>query len=604
VSSQDSFVYAQALRTMTPPRAASTGSEWSLAVGGKVKAITIKGNDIYAVRENKRVYRQLLSAASPLEDGWQLASAAAVEAIEIDEDIIYGVGIDRCIWKQYLDEMTVNSTWILASAPAVVAIAVHAAGDMMYGVGVDMSVYRQPLSTMNTKTRWLAASKGSVERIAIYGDTMYGVAYDKRIWKQTLSTMTTDTEWSVASRDSVEDIAFSGYGFHPVGTGEGARGGTLPIEFINGDVLREVDGLEDATVIYLSSLFFDSALLMGLAWAMSATLRPGTLIFSEKSFPGCWPGLLRLQTLRVPTAWSRELDVAAYIVAPAPLVPQPAWLTSGGPAVDEFLKALGGSWEAVGSTVNRSLWVDAAKRAWPGSEELMLWRLATAAAASRGIALPEEGLPVEVARAAVEERLGGGSDGSAVECAWSTLENVARLSLAALAARGNASESPTTSAGELTLATVLPRLVEVGKTDSLGRTLMSVVAGSLDEKLALHVLESLLQSKVPIDVPDSAGISPMGHASRRGHAAVARLLLDARAGLQPSPAPAGSVGAAGRTSALHLAALHGHLAVAELLVARGAALDATDEDGRVPWQVAPRLHVNLTRLLSGGGAVA
>lgn len=583
VGSGDGRLYAQALDTMTPPRPTSSGSEWTLVAEGKVEAIATQGNMIYAVREDKKVYKQVLSTAGLDTDLWQLTSLAAVEAIDIYGDAIYAVGTDRSIWKQPLGNMTATSPWIRSSRGAVVSIAIHGAADAMYGVGVDMAVYKQPLTNMTTETQWTPASKGSVERIAIYEDTIYGVAYDKRIWKQTLTSMSVDTEWVVASRDSVSDLAISQYGFHPQSDAENTRGGTSPLEFIWGHVLREIDGLEDASVLYLSSLFFDTALLMSLGWAMSATLRPGTLVFSQRDLPGCWPGMLHVQTIGLPTTWAETSNAKIYVVTAPPLVPQPAWLVSHAPAVDVLLEALGGSWGGSASaSVSSKQWVDAGKRAWPGTDDAMLLRMYVAGATALGaVEILDDKILLPTLKALVYERMDGSPNRSAVQCAWRTLATVARV---------DDPDSRTKGKGAVSLQTIVLRLRDTSASDATGQTVVSMLAASLDEQVAMRVLPALCDTDARLDESDASGLRPIAHAARQGHVEVTRMLLSYRV--------ATDSGKQGQQQPLHLAAMHGHHRVARLLLEHGASVHATDAGRRSPRQVAAFADTNMTELLT------
>jgi len=556
---------------------------------------------IYAVRQDKKVYKQVLSTMSIDEDRWEVASTSAVEAIAVYKGIIYAAGADRRLWKQSVANMTVNTTWELTSRPAIVGVSIDPITETVYGVGLDMALYKQPLASLAAESQWQAASKGSVERIAIHGGVVYGVAYDKRLWRQTLSSMTPQTEWTVASRDAVNDADISYHGLHAFNAVEGSRGSASPLEFVQGDVLHEIDNLEDVSVLFLSSLHFDTSLLLGLGWAMSATLRPGTLVFSQRGLVGCFPGLLHIGTVDVATTWSNESEVQAYVVTPPPLVPQPAWLVSRGPALDALLAALRETPIADANAVPREAWVAAAKRAWPGSDGVMLWRLVVAAAPTLyagddGFAAAPLGggevAPLALLEAVARERLAaGGPTGSAAPCAFRTIVAAARVAADAAALANSTDVVPMQ---QVSMQAIVARIMEPGLADGGGYNLASLAAMSLDEKLALQVLSALIEGKAAVDATEPSGLRPLHHAARQGHLEVVRLLLERQAPAQ--------VLDSGAQQPLHVAAMHGHHAMVQLLLDKGAGTEVADAQGRLPRHVAPLKDANMSALLSGAPA--
>lgn len=77
-------------------------------------------------------------------------------------------------------------------------------------------------------------------------------------------------------------------------------------------------------------------------------------------------------------------------------------------------------------------------------------------------------------------------------------------------------------------------------------------------------------------VPNHQGQSPLHIASEQGHAALVELLLERCPGLEVDAAEHNGM------TPLHFACQHGHAAVARLLLARGAYVEAADEDGWTP----------------------
>ncbi|XP_071435410.1 ankyrin repeat domain-containing protein 39 [Pithys albifrons albifrons] len=104
-----------------------------------------------------------------------------------------------------------------------------------------------------------------------------------------------------------------------------------------------------------------------------------------------------------------------------------------------------------------------------------------------------------------------------------------------------------------------------------------------------RVLQLLERSGDPAE-PDGAGYTALHYASRNGHLAVCRLLLQ-----RGAPCDARTPGGA---TPLHRACYCGHLAVSRLLLHHGADPAATDGDGRTPLhKAAEQGHRELCALL-------
>lgn len=589
IGSSDSQVYAQGLPTMTVPHARSDGSPWHLAIGGKVLSIAVRGNEIFAVKDDRRVYKQLLVSARSNCDDWFLASDGIVETIEIHEDTIFAVGADRAVWTQNLHSMTPNSLWTYAARGPVLGIAVHGEAEMIYASGIDMMVYRQRLGTMSPHTEWELAAKGSVERISIHDGWIYGVAYDKRIWKQPIDGLSFETEWWAASRDGIEDVAFTEYGFHAVSDADGDRVGSLPIEFVQGNAVHKIDGLEDASVVYVSSLFFDTPLLMGLGWAVSATLRPGTLVFSEMAFPGCWPGLRHLTSIEVPSSWSSGVKVQVFVVTPPPSVPQPVWMAAHGPASDVAIRALGNGSQS--DVVPPDVWAAAVKQAWPGTDSVMLARLAASSVrnvAKTNATSNNTGLILAEARALIQDRLFNRQNGGMVGCAWKTLSSVAALP--ADSDQGLVSPDLARRAIGPTLEQFVARIANHSLWDSYGRSLWDQVLESMNERRALQILDVAFtvsgESRVPLDV----GIELLRKAARLGRANLTRELLQKFDAKFPHNVS--------ELNPLHLASLHGHLQTVDVLLADKSVASIVNDSMAESLELADRKNSNLTRALT------
>merc|ERR1719469_279821 len=210
----------------------------------------------------------------------------------------------------------------------------------------------------------------------------------------------------------------------------------------------------------------------------------------------------------------------------------------------------------------------------------MLWRLLAAAAPRLlpGVALKETSVPRALLKTITFDRLTGGVNTTLVQCAWDMLATVARVRASVNA----------TGPRTLTVPAVVARLQDLGLAEAqTGTTVAALAAAALDQPLALQVLPALLEKKAPVDKADAAGVRPLGHASRQGHAEVVRLLLDSKVAAEAQPA--GS-----QQQPLHLAAANGHQAVAKLLLERGAKKETKDAQGRAPKQVVPLRDANMS----------
>eukprot|EP00971_Amphidinium_carterae_P155437 3082548-Amphidinium_carterae.1 len=69
-----------------------------------------------------------------------------------------------------------------------------------------------------------------------------------------------------------------------------------------------------STVIYAASLTMRKYELLQLGWAMSQELEPGTLVYTQQRFPGCYQRLLQVGATHLQTTWSLDsIDVFIYV---------------------------------------------------------------------------------------------------------------------------------------------------------------------------------------------------------------------------------------------------------------------------------------------------
>eukprot|EP00929_Paragymnodinium_shiwhaense_P074760 TRINITY_DN38262_c0_g1_i1.p1 TRINITY_DN38262_c0_g1~~TRINITY_DN38262_c0_g1_i1.p1 ORF type:complete len:1058 (-),score=311.58 TRINITY_DN38262_c0_g1_i1:116-3289(-) len=336
----DRKLYAQPFDTMTQETA------WAKVSAGKMDTITAHDKHLFGVASDRRVYRQRLSSLSSAS-AWEVISRGSVQQVAFWNDFIYGAGSDQQVWRQVLSNMTLRTDWELIGRGNIASIAIY--GDIIYAVGSGGLVYKQSLPSMDFETTWEPASAGVVERITIFRESIYGVASDSRLWKQELKTMTPDTAWLPVSKGNIIAATVTPRGVMTKGgadwLGEGAdaaAGKSQSLAFRNADPLGSVSSWSDATVLHLASLRFDTATMLALGWEIAAKMQPGTVVFSERAFPGCQPGLLKVRTTApVATSWAAAAGkrLTVYVITPHTGHPlQPAWLLREAPFADAVLK--------------------------------------------------------------------------------------------------------------------------------------------------------------------------------------------------------------------------------------------------------------------------
>jgi len=167
---------------------------------------------LYAVRSDKRVYRQQLStlnATSP----WQLVSKGPVFAIAVSGQNIYGIDPKGRIVMQELEAMSPRTDWRLlkGQAPSVRAVplqgvAVH--GDTVFGVSTANQFLKQTLAWTDRRTRWNVASDKRVSSMCIARGAVFAV--DQRsgaVMRQSLEYMNQQTEWKQLTGGKVISVA-------------------------------------------------------------------------------------------------------------------------------------------------------------------------------------------------------------------------------------------------------------------------------------------------------------------------------------------------------------------------------------------------------------
>eukprot|EP00928_Gymnodinium_smaydae_P029025 TRINITY_DN21981_c0_g1_i1.p1 TRINITY_DN21981_c0_g1~~TRINITY_DN21981_c0_g1_i1.p1 ORF type:complete len:662 (-),score=102.55 TRINITY_DN21981_c0_g1_i1:96-1823(-) len=568
----------------------SRSSAWMAITKGPMMAIAAHGNVLYGVNDDYRVYQQRLSALSP-ESTWTVTSQGSVLDIAFSGDHIYAAGVDRQVWKQLLSNMTVKTQWVLAGQGSIFSIAIE--GDHIYGVGQGGNVFRQTLSAMSPSTTWEMASKGAVERIDTYAGTIYGCASDARIWRQDLATMTTETDWRQCSQGDVTAVAMSSRGV--------LRPRSAAIEFLSGNVL-DSNQWSSATVLYVSSHRFSSEVMTALAWEIATKMKPGAIVFTEREIPGCYPGLVFVQRIVVPTSWALSgAEVAMYIVLPPPGAPRPSWLVTKVPEATDAFSAevtMDAIVDSSGVPTEESMerWLGAADRTWQGQHcgHVALRRVLNAAVRVAPPALGSSDADnATSATQALQYVLRGqlhvdgfGEYFSVLGCAWDTLVNRGRFANLTGVDRRIDPED------------LFEHFATPDMTDEHGRNLAWLAANDPDSTPAAQALSSLVSALSKnsavdhvafVNTPDSQGLRPLGVAIRSGHLEAAKVLLSARARVDAEEGE--------KRQPLHVAALYGRLNITQLLLENGASLTARDAGGLAPWQLAPLDGKELLSLL-------
>jgi ankyrin repeat protein len=139
-----------------------------------------------------------------------------------------------------------------------------------------------------------------------------------------------------------------------------------------------------------------------------------------------------------------------------------------------------------------------------------------------------------------------------------------------------------------TVLTQLKRGVDVNSVDANGNPLIAIAA----ENGFAPTVDALGRAGARIDLRNRYGETALMLASIRGHAQVARLLIDRGAELNP----------AGWTPLMY-AASRGQTDVARLLISFGAKVDATSENGTTALMLATREStLAMVKLLHQAGA--
>lgn len=117
------------------------------------------------------------------------------------------------------------------------------------------------------------------------------------------------------------------------------------------------------------------------------------------------------------------------------------------------------------------------------------------------------------------------------------------------------------------------------------------------ERGDLNRIASLIEAGADVNVRDAKGWTPLHAAAYRGNKATAELLIARGANLQAS-----TVGPRGGITPLHAAASKGHRELVELLISKGARVNAATGNGKTPLTFAAgRGHREVAALLRRHG---
>jgi hypothetical protein len=188
ISSGDGRVYKKAL-------AKTLDDKWLQTMGiteFRYLSLAVQGHTIYAVGQDKRVYKQDVHKMSG-STAWQLASACCVKEIAAADGIIYAVAEDGHIYKQADLLMTPESDWIVSNVLAKF-ISITIRGDTIYGISTDQLMLEQRVGWMSKFSEWEVSSfedgqypSNRYLSIMAHNDIMYAVGKDNQVYAKFIS---------------------------------------------------------------------------------------------------------------------------------------------------------------------------------------------------------------------------------------------------------------------------------------------------------------------------------------------------------------------------------------------------------------------------------
>ena len=124
----------------------------------------------------------------------------------------------------------------------------------------------------------------------------------------------------------------------------------------------------------------------------------------------------------------------------------------------------------------------------------------------------------------------------------------------------------------------------------------SLPALHIASRLGYETMVKILLNLCKVNLRDENGFTPLHHAAEKGHIKVVRLLLDTKGSEINTQSKS-------QSTPLWLATRNGHEAVVKLLVNKGANLEAKDSDGWTPlFGAAENGHEAVVKLLANKGA--
>jgi len=253
VGSDDKAIYAQRASTMSPE------SNWTQVAAGKVLSVATEGDYLYVVKGDGRIYMQSLSAVTPDSSWGQPLSRGNARTLAVTHDQVYAILEDRMLYKQDLPlDANHIQDWELASQvpPDKDGRAVLVQGDTIYLVKEDLKVYRQPIDSMTQGSMWIPTSQAGVSSVAIVRDVFYGVFdADSRVHKEGASHVDMLTSWDHAhpcSARGVESITSPW-----VREWQRSQPDVLPA--YKADHFRDPPGQEIASTVNVTVMSFDTA---------------------------------------------------------------------------------------------------------------------------------------------------------------------------------------------------------------------------------------------------------------------------------------------------------------------------------------------------------
>mmetsp|Transcript_123562 Transcript_123562/g.394734 ORF Transcript_123562/g.394734 Transcript_123562/m.394734 type:complete len:474 (-) Transcript_123562:45-1466(-) len=164
----------------------SKTSDWVEQSKGPLKSITIEGATIYAVKDDMRIYRQMLVTMNTESQWIGPLSGDEVLSVAVAGGYVYGIkNSDKRVYKQVLVQMTTENKWDGPVSDEMELSSISIYEDQMYGVGIDGKFYRQNVFAMCNNS------------------TLFAVGADNKIHWQALKDLHPKRQWMLTSQGDI-----------------------------------------------------------------------------------------------------------------------------------------------------------------------------------------------------------------------------------------------------------------------------------------------------------------------------------------------------------------------------------------------------------------